>query len=40
MRVAAAQIAPVFLDRSATLEEIIDWDGRASDGGTRLVVSP
>ncbi len=40
MRVAAAQIAPVFLEHTATLEEIIDWDGRASDGGARLVASP
>lgn len=37
MPVAAAQIAPVFLDRAVTLEKIIDRCGRAADEGARLV---
>jgi nitrilase len=34
---ALAQIAPVWLDRAATLAKVVDWIGRASADGARLV---
>lgn len=37
LRVAAAQIAPVWLDRSATLERVVDAICEAADAGARLV---
>jgi len=40
MRVAAAQIAPVFLDRAATLVKVLDWTRRAAEEGARLVAFP
>ena len=40
MRLAAAQIAPVLLDRSATLRKIASWCERAAAEGARLVAFP
>lgn len=37
VRVAAAQIAPVFLNRSASLEKVIRWVDKAADAGCALV---
>ncbi|HEB53393.1 MAG TPA: carbon-nitrogen hydrolase family protein [bacterium] len=38
LRVAIAQIAPVWLDRDRTLAKMLDWSLRAADAGVRLVV--
>lgn len=38
LTVALAQIAPVWLDRSRTLDKIIDYLEQAADGGAGLVV--
>ena len=38
LRVGLAQIAPVWLDRKATLEKVVAWTGKAADEGCRLVV--
>ncbi len=40
MRVTAAQVAPVFLDRAATLMKILEWSEKAAAEGSRLVVFP
>lgn len=40
MRIAAAQIAPVFLDRDATLAKVIAWCERAARDGVRLLAFP
>lgn len=40
MRVAAAQIAPVFLDKGATLAKLLAWCERAAGEGARLVAFP
>lgn len=40
MRVAAAQLAPAFLDRDATLQIVVDAMGRAAAAGARLVAFP
>ena len=40
MRVAAAQIAPVLLDRERTLAKILDYSQRAASDGARLVAFP
>jgi nitrilase len=40
MRVAAAQLAPVFLDRIATIERVVAALDEAADVGARLVVFP
>lgn len=37
MTVALAQIAPVWLDRAATVDKIADWVSRAAAEGSRLV---
>ncbi len=37
LRVAIAQVAPVWLDRQATLDKLLDYIGRAADEGARLV---
>ena len=37
LRIALAQIAPVWLNREATTAKIIDWIGRAADEGADLV---
>jgi nitrilase len=37
MKVAAAQIAPVFLDRLATIEKVCEWIARAGSEGVDLV---
>ncbi len=37
LHVGIAQIAPVWLDRSATLAKIVEWIGYAADDGCRLV---
>lgn len=37
IRVALAQIAPVWLDRAATLEKVKDWIHRAAEEGAQLV---
>ena len=37
MKIAIAQCAPVLLDRARTIEIVVDWIGRASDAGARLV---
>jgi nitrilase len=39
-RIAAAQAAPVFLDRAATIEKACGIIGQAATGGARLVVFP
>ena len=36
--VGLAQIAPVWLDRDATIEKVVSWIKKASDGGCTLVV--
>jgi len=38
LRVAVAQVAPVWLDREATLEKVADHVVRAADDGAQLVV--
>ena len=38
LKVGLAQIAPVWLDRDATLAKVADWIGRAADLGCELVV--
>jgi len=38
LRIALAQIAPVWLDRDATLAKVIDWIDRAAGEGADLVV--
>lgn len=35
--IALAQIAPVFLDRAATLEKVVDWTREAASSGAALV---
>lgn len=40
LKVAAAQIAPIFLDRDATLDKICHYVEKASDEGSKLVVFP
>ncbi len=40
MKVAAAQIAPVFLDREATLDRVLDAMGTAAADGVSLIVFP
>ncbi len=40
MIVAAAQIAPVLLDRAATLKRIEEWSQRSAQAGARLVSFP
>jgi nitrilase len=37
LRVALAQIAPVWLDREATTAKVVDWIGRAAGEGAGLV---
>ena len=37
MKAAVAQIAPVFLDRDATVEKVVDYVRRAADRGADLV---
>ena len=37
LRIAAAQIAPVWLDRAATTAKIVEWIGRAAGEGAQLV---
>ena len=39
-KVAIAQLAPVFLDRVATIERAVDAVGEAAAGGAQLVVFP
>jgi nitrilase len=36
--VGLAQIAPVWLNRPATLDKVVDWIATAADGGCQLVV--
>ena len=38
LRVALAQIAPVWLQREATLAKVVDWIGEAASEGAVLVV--
>lgn len=38
LHIAGAQIAPVWLDRDATLSKVITWVHRAADDGAQLVV--
>ena len=38
LKVGLAQIAPVWLDRDATLAKVADWVGQAADSGCELVV--
>ena len=38
LRVALAQVAPVWLDRAATLAKVEDWVGRAATAGCGFVV--
>ena len=38
LRVGLAQIAPVWLQRDATLSKVIDWIGKAAKDGCELVV--
>ncbi|MEX2495999.1 MAG: carbon-nitrogen hydrolase family protein [Woeseia sp.] len=38
LTVGLAQIAPVWLNRAATLERILHWTGKAAEAGCRLVV--
>ncbi|HAZ17950.1 MAG TPA: hypothetical protein DCY87_04175, partial [Acidimicrobiaceae bacterium] len=40
MRIAAVQSAPVFLDRSATVDLVVDRIGQASAGGAELIAFP
>lgn len=37
MRIAAAQIAPVYLNRDATLAKVVEWIRRAAAAGAQLV---
>jgi len=37
LQVSLAQISPVWLDRSATLEKVGDYIGQAADQGSQLV---
>ena len=37
LKIALAQIAPVWLDRATTLDKVIDYVGRAAAGGAGLV---
>lgn len=37
LRIAGAQIAPVWLDRAATLDKVVTFIGRAADDGADLV---
>ena len=37
LRAALAQIAPVFLDRAATVEKVLSWIEKAADEGAGLV---
>jgi nitrilase len=37
MRIAAAQIAPIYLDRAHTLEKVCRWIDKAAHDGARLV---
>lgn len=37
MKVAIAQIAPIFLDRAATIAKVVDWVQRAANAGAELV---
>lgn len=37
MRVAVAQVAPVWLDRAATVAKVASWVARAAEAGARLV---
>lgn len=37
MKMALAQIAPVWLDREKTLEKVAEWVGKAADAGADLV---
>jgi nitrilase len=37
LRVAAAQISPVWLDRTRTTDKVVTWIHRAADDGARLV---
>jgi len=37
LRVAIAQIAPIWLDRDRTLDKMLAWAGHAADQGSRLV---
>ena len=38
--VALAQLAPVWLDRAATLNKVLDWIEQAADAGAQLVAFP
>jgi len=38
LTVGLAQIAPVWLDRNATISKVVEWIGRAADAGCGLVV--
>jgi nitrilase len=38
LTVGLAQIAPIWLDRNATLAKVIDWIDRAAAAGCGLVV--
>ena len=40
MRVAAAQLAPVFMNREATLDKVLDALGEAAANGAQLVTFP
>jgi nitrilase len=40
IKVAVAQVAPVFLDRAATTNKVCDWIVRAGNEGARWVVFP
>ena len=38
LSVGLAQIAPIWLDRDATLAKIVKWIGKAGEAGCQLVV--
>ncbi len=40
LRAAAAQIAPVYLQRAATVEKALSWCARAADQGAQLLAFP
>ena len=40
MRVAAVQIAPVFLDRERTLQKVLTWSQKAAEDGARVIAFP